>query len=206
MHRLTRGHALMSVSGWSLMVALSSKHGSRRPYAIGSLSFGGDVTNVTVTARGQAVQGAKSDVAITKIAVRGGVTGSSFLAGYDAAGVAVNPDAQVGTVTVGGSWTASNLVAGIAGGADPGFGNAQDIVASGFDNAAIVSRIASVIIGGTVTGSAAPADLDHFGFVAQMISKFKANGIAATLNDATAGQFLEFDDANDDVTLREIIT
>lgn len=171
--------------------------------ALGVLSFGADVTNLTVTARGQLVPGTTTDAAIGRIAVKGDVSGSSFLAGYDATGAAVNPDAQIGAVTVAGAWTASNVVAGIAAGADAGFGNEQDERAPGFDNTAIVSRIASILIGGAVSGTA--ADGDHFGFVAQAIGKSKANGVSVALSATVAGEIAEFDAVNHDVSLREIL-
>jgi predicted TIM-barrel enzyme len=62
-----------------------------------------------------------------------------------------------------------------------GFGNADDALIPG-GNSAIVARIASVIIGGSVTGSA--ADGDHFGFVAEAFGKTKINIAAGTTDVA----------------------
>ena len=164
--------------------------------ALGSLSFGGDATNVTVTARGQAVQGRSVDLAIGRIDVKGSVSGSDFLAGYDPNGNAVNPDAQIGAVKVLSGWTASNLVAGVIAGADAGFGNPLDAKAPGADSAAILSKIASVQIGGIVTGTTSAGD--HFGFVAQDVVSFKVAGVLQTARPE------ELDLVNNDVSIREI--
>ena len=164
--------------------------------ALGSLSFGGDATDVTVSARGQAVQGRSVDLAIGRIDVKGSVNGSDFLAGYDLNGSAVNPDAQIGAVKILANWTASNLVAGVISGADTGFGNPLDAKAPGTDSTAILSKIASVQIGGIVTGTASAGD--HFGFVAQDVVSFKVAGVLKTARPD------ELDLVNNDVSIREI--
>lgn len=170
--------------------------------ALGTLTFGGDATAVHVTARGQLVQGKTADIAIGKIDAKGSVTGSSFLAGYDLFGSAVNPDAQIGTVKVAGNWTASDLIAGVIAGSDAGFGNALDTIAPGFDNAGIVSKIASITIGGAVSGTGAAGD--HFGFVAQRIGKVKIGTQTFAMQDAVGEQVFEVDGVNNDVTVREV--
>ena len=93
---------------------------------LGALTVHGDVADSTFTARGQAVQGASKDLAFGKIAISKGVSNSNFLAGYDLNGLAVNGDAQIGAVTVGKDWVASNLVAGVQAGDDTIFGTADD--------------------------------------------------------------------------------
>jgi hypothetical protein len=162
----------------------------RAGFDLGSLTVKGNVIDSIVTAVGQEVQKGKKDVAIGKITVNGNVSNSEFLAGYDAFGP-VNGDAQIGAVTVKGDWIASSLVAGVEDSLGNGFGNSDDAPISG-GNDAIVSKIASVIIGGTVSGSAAEGD--HFGFVAEQIGKTKIN-ISPTSNDvavleATGGVIL----------------
>jgi hypothetical protein len=77
---------------------------------------------------------------------------------------------QIGRVTVAGNWTASTLAAGV----DPlaaGFGDADDRVIAGGGLDAIRSRIAAVIVKGSVVGTAATGD--HFGFVAEEIGAFR---------------------------------
>jgi hypothetical protein len=168
---------------------------------LGALSAG-SLAETIITARGQAEQGRTSDVAIGKVTVRGSVTSSQILAGFDLAGHAVNADAQIGAVKIAGAWTASDLVAGARDVAANGFGNADDQKAPGADNPAIVSRIASITITGAVSGT---DDLvspnDHFGFVAQEIGSFKAAGTARPLTKNVTDQPVQL---ATDVAIREI--
>ena len=93
----------------------------------------------------------------------------------------MNADAQIGTVTVGGDWIASNLVAGVQDDANParnaffGDGNDQKIT-GGTDTAARISKIASITIKGAVLGTGSILT-DHFGFLATNIGIFKAGGV-----------------------------
>ncbi len=144
----------------------------RAGFDIGSLTVKGDVTDSIITAIGQAVQKGSSDVAIGKVSINGNVSDSEILAGYSAFS-GVNADAQIGSVKVAGNWTASSLVAGVLDTLGSGFGNSDDAALNG-GSSSIVSRIAGVIIGGTVSGTA--TDGDHFGFVAQQIGKMKIDG------------------------------
>jgi len=154
--------------------------------AAGTLTFMGDLQGSTISALGQVVQGKTTDLTLAKLDVRGQVAGTSIFAGYDRSGAAANPDAQIGTVTVKGNWTASNLVAGATGGGDPGFGNPLDAKAPGVDNLGIVSKIASVVIGGSVSGSGVPGE--NFGFVAQLVAKVKVGTTIYALNTKADGQ------------------
>ena len=141
---------------------------------IGTVGPGGDITEVIITARGEAeVSGA--DTAIKSLTIGGSVFRANILAGYNTATGASNADAQIGAVRVAGDWSASNLIAGIADGADNQFGTADDtLIAETADTA--ISRIASVTIGGQVFGTLATADTETFGFGAQEIGSFKAGG------------------------------
>lgn len=159
------------------------------------------LTDSTLSARGQAVQGRTSDVAFGKVTVLGDVTNSQILAGYNLNGAGVNPDAQIGRVTVAGNWSASDLVAGIADTGTAGFGDSGDTVISGANSARIISKIASVLIAGTVTGTASPTT-DHFGFVAEVIGAFKVGTPPVAVSVTTVGT--ELDAINTDVTAREI--
>ncbi len=161
---------------------------------VASVSVNGDVTGSVITARGQAAPGKKSDVAIGKISISGAVANSEFLAGYlasivsDGAGgmkifeYGVNGSAQIGSVTVGKTWTASDLAAGVGAGTDNDFGTTDDATLGG-GTAGIVSRIASVVIKQGV--QAAAGDSGHYGFDAGQIGTFK-NGSASINVSATA--------------------
>lgn len=147
--------------------------------------------NVIISAVGFPSQAASAttDLAIKTITVGGSVTRTEILAGYDTAasgtnhrGVLTNGDAQIGAVHLG-SIAASSIVAGVNAGANKFFGDATDT--AGPDKiAAIVSKIASVIVDGTAAGST--NGNENFGMVAQFVQSVKVNGTALKLNPAAS--------------------
>lgn len=96
------------------------------------------------------------------------------------AGGSSNGDAQIGAVKVGGDWIASNLTTGIDDGADNVFGTADDVAVAGGMGTQF-SKIASITIGGKVSGTPGTGTTDHFGFVSQEIGSLKINGQAVPL-------------------------
>src|SRR5260370_9836038 len=136
----------------------------------------GNTTNpVVISARGQAVPTATTDVAIQSLTVRGLVQYTNILAGYDVDGNPVNGDAQIGDVIVDRDWIASNLVAGVMAGADGLFGTADDAIIPG-GSPGIIARINSITINGQVSGTpAAVNSTDHFGIVAEEIGSLRIN-------------------------------
>jgi len=107
--------------------------------------------------------------------------------GYDAAGglptpAPLNGDAQIDPVSVAGDWSASNLVAGARNpqSTNLSYGDGND-QAIGGGNASILSKIASITIGGRVTGT---AHAEHYGFVAEQIGSCKNR----RHHDPSAGQ------------------
>ena len=172
--------------------------------SIASVSIAGDLAQSTLSARGQSVQGLLTDVAFGSLKILGSVSNSFILAGYDLSGAAVNADAQIGAVSVGVNWSGSSLVAGVQAGSGTNFGQMSDAVIAGTNSAMIISRIASVKIGGAVTGTANPGR-DHFGFVAQEIGAFQSGSNAAlALSKTLGGQVFELGGGTSDVSLREI--
>ena len=156
----------------------------RAAHQLKSLTVGGDIVGnpshfVAISGRGQLTPSATTDVAIGSAKVTGNVSFANILAGYDQLGVALNPDAQIGTVKVGGNWTSGNVVAGVASGGDTFFGNAGDLSIVSTNDTAIISKIASITIGGTVNGTAVGGDF--FGFVAEHVVAVKINGAAIVL-------------------------
>ncbi|MGV3531723.1 MAG: hypothetical protein ACO1QR_05085 [Chthoniobacteraceae bacterium] len=157
---------------------------------IGSLVVRGSIegnsdAHVLITARGQEIvpQNSTKDIAFKTLQIGGSVTYAEILAGFnqnDIIGIAsVNPNAQIGKVTVAGDWIASNLVAGAA--HSTVVADGTDVKSTGVDNPDITSTIASVIIGGQISGTA-DTDQDHFGFVAQEIKRFQAASSLLPLN------------------------
>jgi hypothetical protein len=145
---------------------------------------------------------AANALAIKSIAISGSVKFSDILAGYNAAGEPVNADVQIGKVAVKGQWIASDLIAGATAGADEIFGTADDARIAG--GGAIVSKLASITIGGAAFGTVDEAD-DGFGFVAEELGKISIGKAKLTLikeagNDLAAQLF----GATLDVRIREV--
>jgi hypothetical protein len=175
---------------------------------------------VTIAARGQSVPGAKGDVAIGRVSITGRVENAQILAGYSERffNPGVNPDAQIGAVRVGGDWIASSLVAGAVNlGADDAiggtgadadnviYGNSHDAKIALFDDPSLISRIASVKIGGLIAGSAEPT-LDRFGFVAEEIGAFQVGGHKVPLKPNEHNDGFVLVGSLNDVRIHEILT
>lgn len=164
---------------------------------IGSLTVkGGLVGNqvgipsaVIISARGQAFPVPTRNVAIGKLAIGGSVEFAQILAGYAVDLTPKNADAQIGAVTVGRDWIASNLAAGVVDGGN-GFGTAPDFKISGAgttDTAGIVSKITSITIKGQAIGTPnSQSSTDHFGFVAQQIGTLKVGALSFGLKSGAA--------------------
>ena len=200
--------------------ALTSSANIRAGNDLGSLTvkggiIGNSTSQVVISARGQEFPSSGVDLAIGKISIGSRVEFATILAGYDIFLAALNADAQIGAVKVGGDWVASNLVAGVQNlGADNAvggsganadnvnFGDSRDnLIAGGSAN--IVARIASIAIKGIVIGSTTVAD--HFGFTAGQIGSFKAGTIAAPLTSAPAADApFELSLLTADTTIREV--
>jgi hypothetical protein len=149
---------------------------------------------VVISARGQAtvLPGATTDLAIGHITVGGRVEFANILAGYDINLSAVNGDAQIGAVIVGGDWAASNLVAGAmnAASGNTKFGDGND-ASIGTGTPGIIAKIASIVIRGDVFGTPVSVNsTDHFGFVAEQIGlvKIGGNSIVLAANPQRVGE------------------
>jgi FG-GAP repeat len=168
------------------------------------LGIAGDLVDSTITAMGDgsSAESAAKNV-IGNLVIRGRVENSQILAGYNSDGVLVNGHASIGTVKVHKDWIGSDLVAGVAAGGDGNFGTGDDLALGG-GAFTLASRIAKVIIKGEVLGTAGPGD--HFGFVAEEIGRFVANGSALSVtagpNNDLAG--FTFGDDND-VSVVEVV-
>jgi hypothetical protein len=176
---------------------------------IGNVTADGE-SPVIISARGQAGNTDANDLAINKVAIGGSVERALILAGYSPAVfgpatsfAAINGNAQIGSVTVGGDWVASSLVAGVKDDLNDGFGNSADtlIVPPASDWTA---KIASIVIKGTVVGAAGPGIF--YGFVSHEIGSFKIGGVKVPLapGSASPGDVIPLSPATGDVTIREI--
>src|SRR5262249_50461325 len=125
--------------------------------------------------------------------------------GYQVGGTPVNADAQIGTVSVGGNWIASSIVAGVKAGADLKFGTADDAKPFGLgvkDDPNLFSKIGSVAIHGQVLGTNGAIN-DHFGIVAEEIGHFSAGGVTIPVHAGRHNDVINLG-ITGDVTLREV--
>ncbi len=144
---------------------------------IGPISIGGEIRSYgdsffVIRATGLPAGGN----AIASLSVAGSVASTLVLAGYGAGDVAENGNASIGPVNVLGSWFNSSIVAGVENAGAPFFGTAGDAIVAG---STVVSRIASIHIGGIVRGTI--GGTDHYGFVAQQIGSVTIAGNAIPL-------------------------
>jgi hypothetical protein len=133
--------------------------------SVGAVKIGGSVVGSRIS--GELAAG--SQLAIKSVTIGGRVEKSEIVSG--------SADAQFGPIKVGGDWIASNVRTGINAGADNFLGTADDTAFVG--DPALFSKIASIVIGGQVSGSA--TNMDHFGFVSQEIGSLKINGVTVPL-------------------------
>jgi hypothetical protein len=137
---------------------------------------------------------------LDSLVISGDVENARILVGYSKDEDPVNADARIGKVLVKGNWSASSLVAGIDDSTGDGFGR-NDTIIAGDSTPSVVSTIASVVIKGTATGSAAPGD--HYGITAQRIGKVSIGGTnIPLLKDAPDDLLL--DETNNDFRLVEL--
>lgn len=181
----TLGGSIVTGTNYNATFDLVNSAAIRSANDINTLTIKGSIEGNTdalalITARGQAVlvQDALTDIAINKLTVGGRVSHANILAGYDLnddiTAADANPNAQIVAVTVGNDWIASNLLSGIKLSANLGDGN--DALASGVDNPDIDAKIGSILIKGSIAGTATAGD--HYGFVAQWIPVFQLGGPA----------------------------
>ncbi len=200
--------------GGSIFSGTGSLSGSVRVYGkIGTMTVNGNLQGmaahpVYVTAQ----DGLSSDTAFDNLTVKGKVDNARILAGFDPLSeTPTNGKANIGKVTVGGNWIASDLVAGVKNlGADDATGgsgvNADNVNFGDLHDRFInvgdpVTKIASIIIGGHVYGTTATGDA--FGFVAHQIDAMKVGGFVEPLNANPDIDDIEFGGAAD-VALHEV--
>ncbi len=166
---------------------------------LGTATLGGNLTDATLSVLGKLAPATQPHaLALASLTIGGSVLHSQILAGYDLTGAATNADASIGTVIVGGAWSASSLVAGIADSTGDGFGQNDTLIPGGSAN--IIATIASVLIKGRASGSMATGDF--YGITAEQIdsANIALTPLALTANKDT----LPLDPANNDFRLAEV--
>jgi hypothetical protein len=144
---------------------------------IGSLTVGHDILGNSNSRVVLAAGGTGSNhIAIGDLNVKGKAEYLDVLGGYftgatltSPLGKLVNADAIIRSVTVGGDILATNIISGIAPGADGRFGTPDDVIGSGTgvtNNASLLAIIAKVTLKGSVGQTT-----DAYGIVAQLVTK-----------------------------------
>jgi len=152
---------------------------------INTVNVGGNVQDSKFYVVGNgAAKNATEALAIKSFNVRGDFDHSSLLGG---AFVLANADVQIGKITIGGDFRASNLTAGVTGGADGLLGTADDhLYAGGSD--AVVSRIASVVIKGQAIGTNEAGG--RFAIEAEQIGSVKVGATKVLLNKTAKDKYV----------------
>ncbi len=151
--------------------------GSFGTISVGTI-VGSSAHPVAISAQGQI---GKATPAIARLTVTGDANFAKILAGYFG-GAANNPDASIGTVSIGGNFTSSSIVAGIADMGNNGFGNMDDaliVPLNGTPSARILATIGKVIVAGTADGTA--GGTDSFAIEAEFVKSVKLGGAAVAL-------------------------
>jgi hypothetical protein len=127
-------------------------------------------------------------VAIGSIAVGGSVTNAFIGAGYFLF-TSANGDAAIGTIKIGGELIASTIAAGIAS-TNNTLGDFDDAVEANNNTLGIVARIASISVGGPISGTPG-GGTDFFGILAESIGSITVNKtklpLTAAKDDFTIG-------------------
>jgi hypothetical protein len=198
--------------GGSVVSGLNAESGSIR--VMGEISnltvrgslIGDDDNGVIISAAATKAPNEKNNFAFRNISVGGRVAFATILGGYDTDLEAVNSHAQVGRVMIKGDWFASNLAAGaVPGDSEPeNFGTNADAVITGGIPGSVMSRIASIVIKGTVIGTAEEGG-DNFGFVAQQIGSFKFGTNKLKLNKGAGNDAIKLSQGTGaDVAIHEL--
>ncbi len=163
---------------------------------VGAALVGNTSTPVVISGVGQAIK-TTTDIAIKSISSVGSADNALIQGGYDTLNNAVDPDAQLGRIKVGGNLTATSIVAGISS-ADANFGSADAVITPAgmmVNNSAIHSAIASIVVGGQFVGTVASSD--KFGVEAQFIGSIKIGAVSLGLTKSAS---------NDDITISQTTT
>lgn len=165
-------------------------------------SVAGNETHAAdIVTRGEVTPVAGTDLALGSLAVSGSVKYAQVLAGFDGTLVPVNGNAQIGKISVGKDWVASSISAGVSDVDGDGYGDSDDMVVNSVSDTTI-SRIASIVIKGSLQGT--PAAGDQYGFVAEDIGAVQIGSKKVVLGPAE-GEVVQLASVTNDVTLREIL-
>jgi hypothetical protein len=110
---------------------------------------------------------------IKSIILTGSIAFADIIAGMDIEGDVVKAGSKIGTVNIGGDFLATNIVASALPGDDGDYGTGDDQSLSDIEESDLISRIASVIIGGEVLDDVRQIVGENFGIVADHVVQVK---------------------------------
>lgn len=114
-------------------------------------------------------------LALGKLTIGGSAEYLKVLGGYLSNTQPLNSDANLGTITVGGTWRAGDIVAGVKPGLDGEFGTNDDEPGTFGNDVNFHSKIAAIVIKGRALGTV--GGTDDFGFTAQEIGALKVGAV-----------------------------
>jgi hypothetical protein len=170
---------------------------------LGSFLVGGSMVHSTVFVLGRFDPASPAEAtAIGRFSVGGDFEDSSLHVGHRKSSHYLNPDVRIGSLFIGGNFERSNIIAGAHPGFNSWWGDDDDTLIEGGN--AIVAKIASVIIRGTVLGNTDDLGF-HYGIVAEEIGELVIGEITQPL---TAGPRNDLEgialSGTDDVRAREV--
>lgn len=166
---------------------------------IGAIKIGGDFAGAQILAVGDLTALTAAKALTVKSVTVGGSVSDSQILAGYNGAVGVNARSQIGLVKVKLNWVNSDLVAGAVRGSDGVFGTADDAAISA--GAPVASRIASIVIGGQAYGTF--GGTDGYGFVAQQIGALRVGGTVFKLAKTTSDDVLV--GPTNDLRLHEVL-
>jgi hypothetical protein len=152
---------------------------------LGTVKVGGDIEDSSFFLSGGAVPAKTPALALKSLTVNGDLSGSRIFGGSSIFGG--NADVAIGKVVVKGDWMASSLTAGVVASNDGQLGTADDVLYTG-GNAAILSRIASVVIKGQALGTVDPGG--HFAITAEKVGNVVIGKTKLSLDPAAKDKYV----------------
>ena len=182
--------------------------------AIGTLNVHGTGGTVAVTGDKSAPVVISAAKGIRNATFGGDVSFAEILAGYSRPtvvgtprGLLVDAGANIGTIIVNGTLSASSIVAGVDAGGDGKFGTIDDqqtvVGASQPANQNLISRIASVILG-SVAANPNAASGAAFGIVAEQVDSLKVNGVKTVVQAGPHNDEIQIGGAATKIKLLEV--
>jgi hypothetical protein len=166
-------------SGTAANAGIIDVNGPLASLTINGSVFGSAANHATILARGVYLKA--TPLALGRLTIKGSAEFLDVFGGrYNATSATTqNGDANIGSITVSGEWTAGNITAGIDPGSGLQFGDDNDTAAAFGNSADFHSKIASVMIHGRAMGTV--GGTDHFGFSAEEIGSLTVGAVKIPL-------------------------